>query len=134
MLLRWRLEDGKQLAELTLLEGRALAVLGAGNQRHVGVSARAAGTEPGRRASYLLRYFEIESGELVTKVESERSVGPFAISGGRLLSLAQPTVRRVGEELVETPLALVATDLTGSESWRRPVRDHRFRGPRPPGR
>ena len=131
VLKRWRQRDGEPLEEGVLSAGRAIAVLGSCDERHVVVAMGSGRSAPD--PSYLLRIHSLSTGDLVAHVPSERSAGPFCLLGSRLLRLSLPEVRRVGDRLVVSPLALVASDVgSGAEVWRRVVRDTAFRDPAPP--
>ncbi len=131
VLKRWRRSDGEALEVKSLHRGRALAVLASCDERHAVVAVASGDSIPESR--YLLRFHSLETGDLVLEVSSERSAGPFCLLGSRLLRLSLPTVRRVGDVMVESPLELVAGDVeSGAVVWRRAVRDTVFRGPAPP--
>ena len=131
VLRRWRQHDGESLADKTLFDGRALAVLASCDEQYivVAVPSGKVALEP----QYLLRYYALDSGDRVAEVSSRRSAGPFCVLGSRLLSVSRPTTRRENGVLIEHPLELVAFDLSsGTEVWRRALRDTAFRGARPP--
>ncbi len=131
VLRRWRAGDGEPLEEQLLYVGRALAVLGSCDERHVVVAI--ANPEGAAARPYVLRYVEIASAALLAELPSSRSAGPFCIAGTRLLRLSQPERRRVDGTMVATPLEIAAFDLgSGELAWRRPVRDTAFRGAPPP--
>lgn len=131
VLRRWRLEDGESLADKTLFDGRALAVLASCDEQTIVVAIRSGKTasEP----QYLLRYYALDSGDRLAEVSSRRSAGPFCVLGSRLLKLSPPVTRREDDVLVDHPLELVGFDLSsGTERWRRQLRDTAFRGAPPP--
>lgn len=131
VLRRWHQHDGESLADKTLFDGRALAVLASCDEQYivVAVPSGKVALEP----QYLLRYYALDSGDRVAEVSSRRSAGPFCVLGSRLLSVSQPTTRRENGVLIEHPLELVAFDLSsGTEVWRRALRDTAFRGAPPP--
>ena len=131
VLRRWRQHDGESLADKTLFDGRALAVLASCDEQYivVAVPSGKVALEP----QYLLRYYGLDSGDRVAEVSSRRSAGQFCVLGSRLLSVSRPTTRRENGVLIEHPLELVAFDISsGTEVWRRALRDTAFRGARPP--
>lgn len=66
-------------------------------------------------------------------VEAPVSMAAFVVSGNQLFYVAQPSVRKEENKLVEQPLRLRALDLrTGNELWASAVVDSTFRGPFPP--
>ncbi|HKI03477.1 MAG TPA: hypothetical protein VKK31_15975 [Thermoanaerobaculia bacterium] len=72
-------------------------------------------------------------GATVGTIEAPVSMAPFVVSGSRILYVAQPSVRREGNKMVEEPLRLRALDLqTGAEMWTALVTDSAYRGPFPP--
>lgn len=73
------------------------------------------------------------AGVKIGSVEAPVSMAPFVVSGNQLLYVAQPSVRREENKLVEQPLRLRAFDLrSGTELWTSAVVDPAFRGPFPP--
>jgi hypothetical protein len=131
VLRRWRTSDGMPLEEKLLYEGRAVAVLASCDERHVVVAT--ANAQATTERPYVLRYYDLDSGELFAELRSTRSAGPFCIFGSRLLRLSQPEWRRVEGAMVTRPLELVAVDVTsGAGVWRRIIRETAFRGLAPP--
>lgn len=66
-------------------------------------------------------------------VEAPVSMASFVVSGNQLFYVAQPSMRKEENKLVEQPLRLRALDLrTGTELWVSAVVDSTFRGPFPP--
>lgn len=131
VLRRWRRDDGQPLPDRTLFEGRALAVLAACDEQYIVAAVPSGASVP--EAPYLLRYYKLDSGELVSEVTSRRSAGPFCVLGQRLLTVSPQMTQRKNGALVKRPLQLVAFDLvSGAEVWRRAVRDTAFRGTAPP--
>ena len=66
-------------------------------------------------------------------VEAPVSMAPFVVSGNQLFYVAQPSMRKEENKLVEQPLRLRALDLrTGNELWASAVVDSTYRGPFPP--
>lgn len=73
-----------------------------------------------------------KTGAVLGTLRAEASMAPFAVSGNRLIHVAQPSIRLEGEKMVERPLRIRAVDLsTGREAWRREIRDTAWRGPVP---
>jgi len=131
VLRRWRQQDGEPLADKTLFDGRALAVLASCDEQYIVVAVPSGNVAP--EPQYLLQYYALHSGDRVAEVSSRRSAGPFCVLGSRLLSVSQPTTRRENGVLIEHPLELVAFDLSsGTGVWRRALRDTAFRGAPPP--
>lgn len=131
VLRRWRQRDGESLADKTLFDGRALAVLASCDEQYVVVAVP--GGNVALEPHYLLRYYALDSGDRVAEVSSWRSAGPFCVLGSRLLNVSQPATQRENGVLIEHPLELVAFDLSsGTEVWRRALRDTAFRGAQPP--
>ena len=75
---------------------------------------------------------DAKSGAVLGSLRSEASMSPFAVVGGQLIHLSQPTLRMEGEKLAERPLRLRSVDLaTGREAWHREIFDTAWRGPVP---
>ncbi len=73
------------------------------------------------------------AGVKLGSVEAPVSMAPFVVSGNQLFYVAQPSVRKEENKLIEQPLRLRALDLrTGNELWASAVVDSTFRGPFPP--
>lgn len=73
------------------------------------------------------------AGVKLGSVEAPVSMAAFVVSGNQLFYVAQPSVRREENKLVEQPLRLRALDLrTGAELWASAVVDSTYRGPFPP--
>ena len=131
VLRRWRVESGESLPEVTLLEGRAVAVLPAADSRHLLVVSRLA--EPDGRHEYLWSVHSLATGDLVAARRAERSATPFCLVGAHLLFLEPPSGRRVEGRWRELPLRLRSLDPdSGEEHWHRAVRDPAFRDAPPP--
>lgn len=73
------------------------------------------------------------AGVKLGSVEAPVSMAEFVVSGNQLFYVAQPSVRKEENKLIEQPLRLRALDLrTGAELWASAVVDSTFRGPFPP--
>lgn len=132
VLRRWLATTGEALPEVTLLEGRAVAVLPSADKRHLLVvttrAGEAAGPEP-----YLWSLHLLATGEAVLERPAARSATPFVLLAGRLIFVEPPSGRRVEGRWEERPRRLRALEAaSGVELWQRPVRDPAFRGPVPP--
>lgn len=132
VLRRWRAESGEALPDVTLTEGRAVAMLPAADRGHLLVVTRLA--EPNVEQEYLWSLHSLATGDLVAERRAERSATPFCLLRNQLLFLEPPSARRVGEEWRERPLRLRSLDPeTGAELWQRAVRDPALRDSLPPG-
>jgi hypothetical protein len=131
VLRRWRADTGEALPEVTLLEGRAVAVLPAGDRRHLLVVAPPEAL-PEAAGRYLWTIHSLATGEAVSNRRAERSATPFCLLGDTLVYLEPPSGRRVEGRWVEAPLRLRAIGPDGVELWQEEVRDPTFRGPAPP--
>lgn len=73
------------------------------------------------------------AGVKLGSVEAPVSMAAFVVSGNQLFYVAQPSVRKEENKLIEQPLRLRALDLrTGTELWTSAVVDSTYRGPFPP--
>lgn len=100
------------------------------DQRHVMSSQRVAGSEWDK---YRWTIYRRDDGEELGSVRTFVRYAPFFVDGTRVVFLAPPHARRVGEDLVEESLQIRAADLgTGERLWSQPVRDTADREPRPP--
>lgn len=73
------------------------------------------------------------AGVKLGSVEAPVAMAPFVVSGNQLFYVAQPSLRREENKLIEQPLRLRAFDLrTGNELWASAVVDPTYRGPFPP--
>jgi len=131
ILKRWHRNNGEPLPDRILFDGRPLAVLAACDERFVVISVPNINGAP--ETPYRLRYFSLTSGSPVAEFSSSRSAAPFCIKGSRLLVVSQPFTRRENGALVHYPLELIVRNLaTGTEIWRRAIRDIAYRGSAPP--
>lgn len=74
-----------------------------------------------------------KAGRVIGTADAPVSLTPFLVSGTRILYMAQPSVRKEGDKIVDQPLRLIAMDLvSGSEVWNSMVADSNYRGPFPP--
>lgn len=74
-----------------------------------------------------------KAGRVIGTANAPVSLTPFLVSGSRILYMAQPSVRKEGDKIVEQPLRLIAMDLSsGTEVWNSMVADSNYRGPFPP--
>jgi hypothetical protein len=129
---RWRADSGEALPEVTLGEGRPVAVLPAADHRHLMVvtALEIVAESPDR---YLWTIHSLETGEMVTSRRASRSAVPFYLVQGRLVFREPAFGRRVDGRWEEWPLRLLAVDpRSGEELWERELRDPAFRGPAPP--
>jgi hypothetical protein len=100
------------------------------DRRHVMSSQRVAGSDWDK---YRWTIYRRDDGEELGSLRTFMRYAPFFVDGTRVLFLAPPHARRIGEELVEETLQIRATDLaTGESLWSQPVRDTADREPRPP--
>ena len=131
VLRRWRAAGGEALPELTLVEGRAVAVLPSADRRHLLVVKRL--EEPGDGEEYLWSIHSLATGEPVAERRAERSAAPFCLLRGRLLFLEPSSTRRVDGAWRELPLRLRSMDpRSHGELWHRAVRDPASRETPPP--
>ncbi|HVR96961.1 MAG TPA: hypothetical protein VMW27_10120 [Thermoanaerobaculia bacterium] len=73
------------------------------------------------------------AGAEIATIDAPVSMAPFVIAGNRLFYVAQPSVRREGNQLVEEPLRLRSLDLaTGNATWEKAVIDSTYEGILPP--
>ncbi len=132
VLRRWRVDTGAALPEVTLWEGRPVAVLPSADRRHLLVVSPLGGAAS-ERERYLWTIHSLSTGEAVGSRRAERSATPFCLLASMLIHLEPPAGRRLEGRWVERPLRLRAADLAaGTELWQRPLRDTAFRGPAPP--
>jgi hypothetical protein len=109
---------GSSLGQLTSLDGR-----------HTLTSERLPG-EVWNRYRWTLTD---AAGATLGTVDAGVSMAPFVVSGTRILYVAEPSIRKEGNQFVQKPLRLKALDLqTGAEQWEAPVVDSTYRGPFPP--
>ncbi len=100
------------------------------DDRHLAASAFAGVIEAAE--PYRWTVYERGTFEIAAQFMAQTSLAPFILTGGRVLYLQQPFQRRVGGQLKNHPLALVARDArTGRIVWTRTVRDTRYQGPIP---
>jgi outer membrane protein assembly factor BamB len=84
-------------------------------------------------ADYLWSFYAIASGERVAEVRLPQSGQSFFVSHSILIYEAAPANRKAGGSWVYEPLGLCALNLkTGTEIWRRALRDTSYNGPYPP--
>jgi hypothetical protein len=99
--------------------------------RHAVVSERLTEEDGGNR--YRLTFYDRASGTRLGEMRSRLPLLPFVISGSRVIFETRAFARRSGLEMIQEPRSLRAVDLaTGTEVWRRPVRETTYRGPLPP--
>ncbi len=100
--------------------------------RHAVVSERLAEQDGDNR--YRLTFYDRTSGTPLGEMRSRLPVLSFVVSGSRVIFETRSFSRRSGTEgMVTEPRSLRAVDLvTGTEVWRRPVREATYRGPLPP--
>ncbi len=73
------------------------------------------------------------TGAVLAVLDAPVSLAPFVVVGGKVIYLAQPSLRRENGVTIRQPLRLRALDLAnGAESWQAVVRDSAYRGPIPP--
>lgn len=74
-----------------------------------------------------------KAGRVIGTANAPVSLTPFVVSGSRILYMAQPSVRKEGDKIVEQPLRLISMDLlSGTDVWTSEVVDSNYRGPFPP--
>lgn len=135
--------------KIDVAAGRAVPVSGVEPRP---LTARLAGGDPRQMASidgrHILRSERNPEGGLWSRyrwtitdaagvklgtVDAPVSMAAFVVSGSQLFYVAQPSVRREENKLVEQPLRLRALDLrTGTALWESAVVDATYRGPFPP--
>lgn len=109
---------GGSLGQLTSLDGR-----------HVLTSERS-GADSWNRYRWTVTD---TAGAVVGTIDAPISMAPFVVSGSRILYVAEPGVRKQGNQFVQKSLRLRALDLqTGAEMWEAPTVDPIYRGPFPP--
>lgn len=100
------------------------------DRQHVLVSARLTAGDVERR--YRWTVYDLQRKKLGS-FDAPVSYSPFAVSGGRVLLIAPPTVVRRDDAEQDIALSVRAMSLaSGKEMWRAPLRDTRYRGPFPP--
>lgn len=83
--------------------------------------------------SYRWRIYSLDSRRVVAEVSMPTSAAPFTVSDSLLIYVSSPSGRRVGGAWTQEPLQLRAIDIkSGTERWKRPIRDTAFRGMLPP--
>ncbi|HEX6901199.1 MAG TPA: PQQ-binding-like beta-propeller repeat protein [Thermoanaerobaculia bacterium] len=147
---RLDLASGK-VASLPFAEAQAKAVTAPGLTARIGGADKAAGEVIGQLTSLDGRHVLTSernpedswnryrwtltdaSGATVGTIVAPVSMAPFVVSGSRILYVAEPALRKEGNQFVDKPLRLRAVDLqTGAEAWEAAVVDTTFRGPFPP--
>jgi hypothetical protein len=131
VLRRWQLSDGKALAPVTLLEGKALRVeVGSdGGTVLVHQSLTRQALPPG---DYAWWAFSLETGERVAKFPYEEGTVTATVLGPRAYYLVQVPSRGGRPDPFTLARALKAVDLkSGKLLWERPVEGRRML-PQPP--
>ncbi|HEX6901201.1 MAG TPA: PQQ-binding-like beta-propeller repeat protein [Thermoanaerobaculia bacterium] len=109
---------GGVLGSLTSLDGR-----------HVLTAERSSGDSWNQ---YRWTVTDAATGAVVGAVDAPVSMAPFVVSGTRILYVAEPGMRKEGNQFVQKPPRLRALDLqTGAEMWEAPTVDPTYRGPLP---
>jgi hypothetical protein len=73
------------------------------------------------------------AGAEIATIDAPVSMAPFVVTGSQLFYVAQPSVRREGNRLVEEALRLRSLDLaTGGAMWEKEVVDSTYEGILPP--
>ena len=91
----------------------------------------------GADASGILRYRwrirSVDGHGMIAEVTMPTSAAPFTVVDSVLIYISSPSGRRVGGAFVQEPLQLRAIDIkSGTERWKRPIRDTNFHGVLPP--
>jgi hypothetical protein len=128
VLKRWSAETGEPLPDIDLGPGFVATAVSADQSFFLAVS-RTSATGPG----YLWSLYAIASGERVAQARLPDSAQPFLVWHSILIYEVAPASRSVGGNLVEEPLALRTLNLkTGTEIWKRALRDTSCHGSYPP--
>lgn len=119
----------RSLARVALSGSAGDAGLPSIDGRHALVSERVAGAVHTYRWSISDR----ATGGVVAVLDAPVSLAPFVVFDGKVVYLAQPSLRREGNATIRRPLRLSALDLaTGAEVWQAAVRNSVYTGPIPP--
>lgn len=109
--------------------GAVIGQLTSQDGRHVLTSER----NPGEAWNRYRWTITDTAGNTVGTIVAPVSMAPFVVSGSQIVYVAEPLLRKEGNQFVDKPLRLRAVDLaTGAEAWEAPVVDTTFRGPFPP--
>jgi hypothetical protein len=128
VLKRWSADSGEPMPDIDLGPGYVVSSVSADQSLFLAVSSTSP-TRPGYRWSL----YAIASGERVAEARLPDSAQPFFVWHSILIYEAAPASRNVGGTLVEEPLALRGLNLkTGTEIWKRPLRDTSYHGSYPP--
>lgn len=98
-----------------------------------GLHALASERVAGSLHTYRWSISDRAAGTVIAVLDMPVSLAPFVVADGKVIYLAQPSMRREDGVTLRQPLRLRALDLaTGGEVWQAVVRDSVYRGPIPP--
>jgi hypothetical protein len=130
---RWNAKTGQPLSEITLPPG--FKVVNPSADGRYFAASKVAETDATGWPTYLWAIYRMESGDHIAEIKTSNSAAPFLVWRSFLVYESRPFGRRIEGKWIEEPLELRAIDTkTGSEVWKRPLRDTEYRGPLPPTR
>lgn len=131
VLKRWSAETGEPLADVDLGPGYAASSISADGSLFLIV--RASGSSDSGGPGYVWSIYRISSGQRLAEVRIPDSAQPFFVWNSILVYESAAGNRRVNGKWQEEPLGLRGLDLkSGTEIWKRPLRDTSYHGPYPP--
>lgn len=130
VLKRWSADSGEPLPDTDLGPGYVVSSVSADQSLFLAVSSTST-----TGLGYLWSIYAIDSGERVAQAQLPDSAQPFFVWHSILIYEAAPANRSVGTNWVEEPLAIRGLNLkTGTETWKRALRDTSYHGSYPPQR
>ena len=131
VLKRWRADNGEELADVALPKGTIATSPSADGLMVAAI--RPAGADAVGRQNYLWSIYSLDSGSRVGEIRMPTSAAPFFLWHSALVYESGPFALRSGDKWLTEPLNLRAVDVTtGSQLWKRPLRDTTYRSPTPP--
>jgi len=131
VLKRWLADNGEELADVALPKGTIVTSPSADGLMVAAI--RPAGADAVGRQNYLWSIYSLDSEAKVAEIRMPTSAAPFFLWHSALVYESGPFAFRSGDKWLTEPLELRAVDVTtGSELWKRPLRDTTYRGPTPP--
>ncbi len=128
VLKRWSADSGQPMPDIDLGPGYVVSSVSADQSLFLAVSRTST-----KGPEYLWSLYVIASGARVAEARLPDSAQPFFVWHSILIYEAAPASRNVGGTLVEEPLALRGLNLkTGTEIWKRPLRNTSYHGSYPP--
>jgi hypothetical protein len=97
------------------------------------LTRKAAGADASGWQSYIWSVYSLASGQQAAEIRMPTSAAPFFLWQSILVYESRPYGRLVNGKWLQEPLELRAVNIkSGSEVWKRPLRDTAYRGPLPP--